>query len=359
MSERLQDQVDQVLVHFGRTLRRNASRVARCAGGAVLTGVHSGPVVQELQRSGLPLLMQDDGSAADEVEASLMSPEQRWLLAQQGRVTAYTNPVSYVPSRHLNGGANAAEKVLADGIAHANRFTRLVEQDDAHAETLSLFALHHHWVSRDADILGRRLAYVDAPVGIMLWHSNDPLQTPEAIEGLLKVIDALSLVALLRSDLAALGALAHGALFASIGIGTGTRHFAAPGQTGHADPNDSSPRVLVPALLSFWKATRIASAGADPLLICNCPVCDGAPLARFADQTLQTEAAEHSVVCWSELAARLRAVDAAHRAYWWIRNVVAALEGHAELEERVGLPEPPSKQLIAWCEVAGVPVPVL
>lgn len=285
----------------------------------------------------------------------MLAPIETWFLAQRGRAAAYTNPVRYVPSV-AQGGSSAIE-TLQQAVEEANSFRDAMGRLDPLAEVLSLFALHHHWVARDRAKLLEALRGMDGPVGIMLWHSDDPLSQPEAIEGALELVRGRGDVAVLRSDFAALGLQAHGAILGSIGVGTGTRHFTRPGLDGAADLNDRSPRVLVPSLLSYWKGSRIESVGDDPLLRCDCRVCDGEPLGRFADPALKIQAAEHSVECWSRLADELRQTPESQRESWWGAKVTEALRHIVELEDRLYVPQPPSKQLTSWCEVIGVPVP--
>jgi hypothetical protein len=344
---------DLTLVHFGRRLEANAPRLAEWAGGAIVTGSQSGPLFDELTRSRLPLLLQDDGRELE--QPSLLGSAEPWFLAQRGRVAAYTNPVRYVAGVAQEG--HSAREALRRAVEEANSFRDAMVTLDSGAEVLNLFALHHHWLAGDRAELLEALRGVGGPVGIMLWHSDDPLRRPEAIEGALELVRGRGDVAVLRSDFGALGLQAHGAILGSIGVGTGTRHFTRPGLDGVADVSDKSPRLLVPSLLDYWKGTRIEAVGDDPLLRCECRVCGGEPLGRFADPALKLEAAEHSIEAWSRLADELRGMELSARESWWSARVTEALRHIVELEDRLYLPQPPSKQLTSWCEVIGVPVP--
>lgn len=346
--------VQGILLHFGRRPDASAPRLARVASGAVVTRNSAPDLHRELLKDGLPTLMQDDGLDAEGAQASLLSPEEHWFLAQQRQTSAFTSPIIYVGSREENS-SKAMESLRAAGT-RIREFQRIVRDVDRHAPVLALFAVHHHWLSRDAARLISVLRDIGMPVGLMTWHSRDPFESPKAIEGMLEVIRAVDEVAVLRSDLAAIGFRAHGAVMASIGIGTGTRHFSRDGLRGFADTDDQSPRALVGPLLAYWKGSRIAHAGDDPLLVCPCPVCDGLPLARFIDPTYRPQAAEHSVHVWSELAAQLEDVSVSQRPEWWSSRVSGALLRIQELEDRIYLPEAPPRQLEAWSNVLGAKV---
>lgn len=344
--------INGVLVHFGRRVEASAGRLARLAAGAIVTRNPAPTLCRELTTVGLSLLMQDEG--AEGPQGSLFSPEENWFIAQQQQTSALTTPVTYIPSRDED--AKAAQDALRFAITRARTFQRVVVSVDPDAPILALFALHHHWLARHSASLIDALRDVGMPVGLMPWHSRDPFESPRAVEGMLDVIRELDQVAVVRTDLAAIGFRAHGAVMASIGVGTGTRHFSRDGLRGFADVTDQSPRALVGPLLAYWKGTRIAHAGDDPLLLCRCSVCNGLPLARFADPTYRIQAAEHSIHVWSEFAAELESVVPSQRSMWWSTRVNDALFRIQELEDRIYLPEAPPKQLDAWAEVLGIPV---
>lgn len=346
--------VQGVLLHFGRRPDASAARLAGLASGAVVTRNSAPNLHRALLKDGHPMLMQDDGLETEDTQPSLLSAEEHWFLAQQRQTSAFTSPIIYVGSRGEN--ASEAMETLRAAGNRIREFQRIVRSVDRSAPVLGLFAVHHHWLTRDAALLTSALRDIDMPVGLMTWHSRDPFESPKAIEGMLEIIRAVDEVAVLRSDLAAIGFRAHGAVMGSIGIGTGTRHFSRDGLRGFADMDDQSPRALVGPLLAYWKGTRIAHAGDDPLLVCSCPVCDGLPLARFVDPTYRLRAAEHSVHIWTELAAQLENTSVSQRSEWWSSCVSGALFRIQELEDRIYLPEAPPKQLEAWADVMGAKV---
>jgi hypothetical protein len=94
--------------------------------------------------------------------------------------------------------------------------------------------------------------------------------------------------------------------------------------------------------------------GEDPIFECHCPVCDGETLARFNDTARSDEAAEHSVHVWSSLAEELKRIPQGAREDWWKKQITAAKDTITELEDRLYLPEAPSKQLEAWSQVLGL-----
>lgn len=345
-----------ILLHLGKRLEGNAVRLAERVGGAIVTGAQTGPRAQELTNKPIPLLLQDDCSATQTAAGRLFSAEQTWALQQEGRVAAYTSPTSYIPSPQGTDEARAeSDRALAEAIEAGNAFRSHVLEAHSEAQVWTFVALDHRWLSRQGELLVRRLGDTDGPVGLMVWHRDDPFARPAAIEGMLQVIDTYGAqIGVLRTDLAGIGFRAHGASLVSIGIGTGTRHFSTAERGGFANVQDPSPRLLVPMLLSFWKGSRVAQLPTDRALVCACPTCESRHLGRFLDPALKLEAAEHSVECWATLAEQLETVDPARREMWWQAKVRNALYELEALEERLYLPQAPCPQLEAWQEVMGV-----
>jgi hypothetical protein len=122
------------------------------------------------------------------------------------------------------------------------------------------------------------------PVALMLGDPTDPLGSQAAVEGLVAMVTALDSVALMRSDLSAIGAVARGALMGSIGTLTSCRNFVQPTKRAGGVPDDKTPSVLVEAIASYVRGSKLEYVEGDRgILTCQCPVCDGRSLTRFGE----------------------------------------------------------------------------
>jgi hypothetical protein len=238
-------------------------------------------------------------------------------------------------------------------------FCAMAEKLDSGRPHMAVIAVSHKWLTSSTAqrALISGLTSFEAPVGLMLGKDMDPLDNPRAVEGMVEVVQRVPNLALLRCDHGGLGGYAFGAIGASIGVGTSTRHYVPIGERSRKDLGDPTPRLLVGSLLHWWKGSRLAYYKGDPLFDCApCAVCRGASLARFQDESLKMEAAAHSVEIWSTIGEQLVATDPSRRADAWIDLCKQAYDRLAELEDRHdGLLHPPSKQLRAWLRFAGVP----
>ncbi|MFB4427076.1 hypothetical protein C5F59_039160 [Streptomyces sp. QL37] len=155
------------------------------------------------------------------------------------------------------------------------------------------------------------------PKALMLGGQMDPLgRFPQAVGNLRRVLASVPGAALMRTDLAVFGALAHGASFGSYGTTGSVRHIVPPGQ-----PTQSSraivraPHVLMPELMGFFLGSKIAKAfAAADRPRCNCAICDGEGLDRFTSMLSehQRQAAAHNVAIMGA----------------WLHAVMAAPPGH-------------------------------
>lgn len=151
-------------------------------------------------------------------------------------------------------------------------------------------------------------------------------------------------VAVLRTDLAGIGAMASGAASTSIGLSAALRHTVAAGGRAFAQ-QDRTPRVLVDRLLSWPRGSQLAQVVRDDgILTCECPVCHGRPLRRFAREDAESvgEAATHSVLTWRAIADRMLAAPPNGRRAAWLQACADALDEHAALRarSRIGLQVP-------------------
>jgi hypothetical protein len=122
-----------------------------------------------------------------------------------------------------------------------------------------------------------------------LLHWYNGLDRKGAVAGLLELISAVRPlpVVLLRSDISAIGMVAHQAFAGFVGWSTSTRHGPLPVRRPKGDDErDQSPSVLVPALNDYLKTsmlpvfTRIRRL---EVLRCDDRLCRGDSLLRIAD----------------------------------------------------------------------------
>jgi hypothetical protein len=158
------------------------------------------------------------------------------------------------------------------------------------------------WLQEDDSVrqLIAALNLTRGPKAIMLGGQMDPLgRFPQAVGNLRRILASVPRAALMRTDLAVFGALAHGASFGSYGTTGSVRHIVPPGQpTQSSKAILRSPHVLFPELMGFFLDSKIAKAfGAADRPRCSCTVCDGAGLDRFTSMLgeHQRQAAAHNV----------------------------------------------------------------
>lgn len=213
---------------------------------------------------------------------------------------------------------------------------------------------------RDEDCVRQLIAclrLVPGPKALMLGGQMDPLaRHPRAVAHLRRIVTEVPGAALLRTDLAAFGALAAGAAFTAFGAGSKLRHIVAPGQKAETSKNFStSPHVLFPELMHFFLgktlADRFAGAAAP---LCGCAACeDGRALDSFASNAgdRQARAAAHNVAVMMEWLRTLSALaPGPARQWWWHERCLDAVGRYpllnAQLLQPNGFKVPP--QLKRW-----------
>ncbi|MEY2244833.1 hypothetical protein AB8A21_18285 [Streptomyces sp. BF23-18] len=207
------------------------------------------------------------------------------------------------------------------------------------------------------------LRLVKGPKALMLGGQMDPLaRHPRAVDHLRQIVAQVPGAALLRTDLAAFGALAAGAAFTAFGAGSRLRHVVAPGEKAKTSKKGGfspSPHVLFPELMDFFLGKTLAErfAGA-PLPVCNCAACAGErALDSFASNAgdRQARAAAHNVAVLMEWLRTLAAIaPGPARQRWWQERCLAAVDRHPLLNAQLRQPDrfkaPP--QLKRWALAA-------
>jgi hypothetical protein len=160
---------------------------------------------------------------------------------------------------------------------------------------ICLLPLHHSWLKARRAELAEEINSAGVPVALILEHSGDPLNSREAVRGLIEVLRwSQPPVLLLRCDLSAIGAVAWGAATAAIGTTTGMRHLypVKHGGGGRAP----SIAALVPRAFSYVALEKlndaIVAAPAEPYWYCDCRRCFG---RRMDWIVTEDEAFEHTL----------------------------------------------------------------
>lgn len=222
------------------------ARLGRVAGG-VVTRLES--TAAELRRSGFdgPVVVDParyDRHAPVNEQLSFAGLLKDWVDRQaQYRVAACLSPSAYVD----DGDLGALQAAIDDGV----EFCRLASASGHRAPGFLVVPVARAWLTTHLDPLVARLADADVPVALMLGDPTDPLGSQAAVEGLVAVVAALHVVALMRSDLSAIGAVAWGALMGSIGTLTSWRHFVQPTKSAGGVSGDKTPSVLVEVITSY------------------------------------------------------------------------------------------------------------
>jgi hypothetical protein len=185
---------------------------------------------------------------------------------------------------------------------------------------------------------------VEGPVALALGSQFDPAAQSKHIIPNLRTLAATVPLFPIRTDFNALDLVGHGAFAGAVGTGGGLRHAIDPTEKPRSfrrkgQPPDTSPSVLIPELVSFWKGSKIAEVfGARPGSVprCSCTVCCGQKLHRFLRREDQNEAIVHAIAVWSEWARGiLEAPTMRDRAVYWRNLCKGALDHHAVFSQQL------------------------
>ncbi|MCX4856619.1 hypothetical protein [Streptomyces canus] len=312
-------------------------------GGIVMTGEMAGERAFHLRASGYngPLLIDTAAyttHTATEAEPFLLDGDDLFatvdteLQMQKARgVSAALTPTGYIPP-----GASKALKAVMEQSKHIER-----------ADTIVHLPINTAWLTDE--YVSQLIAVCERiphPKALTLFRQFDPMkQAKEVPANLRRVVSERPDVALLRSDLAALDALAHGALFSGIGADSARRHSIPPGEKPQVSKENQGgpqyPSVLLPSLMCFKGARSLDRIYMnDPPMTCTCDVCDGSGLDRFYDASgeVRRESEDHNISSWStwviEIVNREPGLE---RKTWWRDRCAAAVDQYALENQRLGL----------------------
>lgn len=353
---------------LGRT--RDLLPELEAAGGLVLSGNGSAVKVGELREEGHdgvlladPAMYINAFATADEPfhepvkhdQPSLSGPLEDAVTLQLERgVSAVLTPTGYIRAED-SGALRAAARAVA-------------ALDDP--RVIFVVPIDVAWLRDDCvSQLMAILAAVPGRKALMLGGQMDPLSRfKAAVSNVRRLVAEVPQVALMRADIAAFGAFAHGAQFAAFGMGSSQRHIVPPGQPVKSF-NPDTPSVLFPELMHFLLGQTLAGRFANAVRVpsCACRTCAGQALDRFTSRDTELEAISHNVRILAGWSRSLVTVPSgADRAAWWQDQCTSAVGRYAVLNTEIRQPDAfkVPKQLARWAgspsgqgAVVSVPVP--
>lgn len=262
----------------------------------------------------------------------------RWAVMQDElTVTERISPGSYVASGDRRG--------LRGAIARETRWL-----EEVGGGRLSL-ALHSGWLTADTEVVVSELAKQDLPIALALADSNDPLGHAGAVGGFVTLTRELQNLMLLRGDLGALGAVAHGARQGAIGTSTAVRHVVPPGKFGGGVPGDRTPSVFLRTLLGFRLGSFLDQLPREAVPTCDLGCCLGARLSRFNDERMGAEARVHNLLAIQAVIDAVLDRPAPEQADIFRSMCQQAVYETEALESVARRRITPSRQLVAWASL--------
>lgn len=222
-------------------------------------------------------------------------------------------------------------------------------------QVIAALPIHLSWLTDPTQLaeLVREVNTYGVAVAVIGEHAKDPFGTRAAVQGLVDLIEqTTTLVLLLRSDLAAVGALAFGASAGAIGTSTTLRHNFI--FTEKKDEKDFFPAVkpaaFAPCAMSYRTLEKIAAAvRADTQhperWTCECDTCNGAPLSVITDASM---AYQHSLSTIGDLAHAVLTGPERDRRATWVQKCWHAQIVNEELRVDLGIPWDNPPFLAAW-----------
>ena len=281
-------------------------------------------------------------------ETPLELPDSGDLFGEMTLDQVISNQVScgadigVVPGRHIEAEDSASLRALIDAA-------NAVERDDMIVRVPCAYP----WLRpENHEQLAIILGDSRHPVALSPACWADPLDNKGVPAGLRMITEAIHGLIIWKTDLAGLDAVAHGALATAIGVIPSLRHSVPPGGRGNAiDPTDKQPRILLPKLLRYVRASYLHDewfVSAKPWA-CDCAICHGRAVDRFTSSKQDLfEAAAHNSLAITELHHDLIALPAEHRLGLWREKLQEAEITHIELSAYIQRQLPFPKVLRYW-----------
>lgn len=316
--------------------------------GLVLTGSDPEPVVLRLRDSGFtgPILCDADRYSGARRASASTGIRPAWCRRQAELGLVPLTDSGYLAPRNWNGLR-----------------TILRAAGSQQTPVIAMLPLAARWFATPA--FCRTLVNVinehAVPVAVAVEHGADPFGAQYVARGFLYLLRTATVpVLLLRSDVAALGALCHGAHAVAVGTVSALRHTYPLGP--RRIPRIPGVSAFVVALLGYHRLGTIEdiedrTPDLDQLWPCACPICDGRSPASLADfEHPQTAAFQHSLHAMFGLRADLmRARTPEALVSTWHEHCSHALFVHSQLAEVIPRWRLPAG-LRSWLKVVEDPI---
>ena len=308
--------------------------VESVADAVTVKGSNGPTVVRELRRNGWDTPVVFDRAGYDG-RTQEIEPE-RW----------FDDQASAGADRLLTAGT-----WVAWGPDDAN-LARAIEVEaarcDGRPEVTAVFAIDHRWLTKRPMDLADALTALGRPAALVPAHQADPLGQSNAVHGLIALTRNVNDLSILRTDHGGIGALAHGARHAAIGLIGSYRHFVPPGVSGRGKTDDRSPRLFVRPLMDWFTAATIAGWTTDRVnLRCHLECCRGQGLDRFFDPRHDAEAVIHNRFTLKQLADDILDAPTHERAHRFRQLCLEALDHYGPMGKLSMITEP-KLQLNQW-----------
>jgi hypothetical protein len=321
-------------------------RVAKTYDGAVVPGLAGAKLARQVDNILVDPAVYQPG--ARDVPGTLFGYDE-WLERQR----AANVPVVLTDTPRIRNGDRTALR------------TALARWEMAAEPTIVVLPIEPWWLKDGLPCLVEDVQAAGRPVAVVLLHRYNGLDAAGAVAGLVEFASAVNElpVVSLRSDVSAVGAVAHGSFAGFVGMSDGTRHGQMPRRpspSGKQPDNplpDQSPNIFLPAFHDYVKASKLpafARAGGRSIAQCDDDVCRGQSLLRITRLAELDLASSRAAACGHnvasvEQAARLVFGSEEPRDAWW-ELCRAGADMSASLIEN-GIMLPVSRWLRQWLEL--------
>ena len=317
----------KILLHVKGVAQAPLSRISSDRGGVVFSGKGAWEEAKKFvstTTSGCPVVL--DPSA---YESSYATAKEPFTLESQQHLdtwrtglgasleTLSSGPGDLVltPTRYLRCDAEGA-RALQEAVRQVNTVDL--------SNVVFAVPVDAGWLTDRREHLVSCLRRVRrVPTALILGAEGNPVESRCRAQALRGVIDACPGTALLRTDLAALDAMVHGAAFASIGDTASVRHATPPGRRGGPPGSDSSPNLILPELTGYFRGSTLAEHLRDSRR-CLCDPCvewgevrsnreAGRFPTHFQDSADTRDAHAHNMAIWSRWWRELRSEASSDR----------------------------------------------
>jgi hypothetical protein len=274
----------------------------------------------------------------------IASPDEPFLLPADEMFASVDTSLAFQKARGASAALTPTGYIAAADAKSLKAVARAASSIER-ADTVVTLPIDVTWLADER--IGQLIAVCERithPKALVVARQFDPLEhSREVPRNLRRVMSEVEDMMLLRTDLAALDAMAHGALCAGIGIDSSVRHSVPAGERSllRTPGGPQYPSVLMPDLMCFKGAQALANryANAAPAT-CDCEACSGRGLDRFlsSDGETRRESEDHNLLTWTPWVSELKKIAAGDpRKAWWRDKCAEALERYPLENLRLGL----------------------